>query len=83
MKYLICYDLVSSEPDQDPITEALKNMGAKRILESVWLYEEFGIRDNTDKLQNHLRDFLHRDLDELFVVRLVRNTSIRTVRKIG
>ena len=83
MKYLICYDLVSSEPDKDSITEVLENMGAERILGSVWIYEEFGVRDNTNKLQNHLRDFLHGDLDELLVARLARNVSIETVRRVG
>ena len=58
-------------------------MGAKRILESVWVYEEFGIGDKTTKLQNHLRDFLHGKFDELLVVKLARNAKIECVGKVG
>ena len=79
MKYLICYELVSEEPEYDSIAVALKNMRARQVFPTVWIYEEIGMRDNTSKLQNHLRDFLHSKTDELLVVRLARSSKIRII----
>ncbi len=36
MRYIISYDLMSSEKDYDSLFEAIKKIGGKRVLQSQW-----------------------------------------------
>ena len=83
MKYIIAFDLVNPEPEDSYIVEALKNMGAEKVFPTVWIHKERSILDNTDKLRNHLRDFLSNRLDQLLVVRLASKSQIKPVERVG
>ncbi len=64
MRYVISYDLNEPGQDYQALYDALKNIGAKRVLESQW-----GVRrSNTTaaKLRDHFWRFMDRN-DRLLV----------------
>ena len=62
--YYVSYDLVKAK-DYPKLWEALKSVGAVRVLESVWCFSRVGT--TATELRDHLRQFIDAD-DRLLVI---------------
>jgi hypothetical protein len=63
--FIISYDLRKPDHDYEPLYEALDELKAKRIHESVW-----GVRTNrrADSVFEFLWEHMHNEKDRLFVI---------------
>lgn len=63
--YLISYDLNKPEQDYPKLWEALKSLGAKKVLYSEWVTRRTGT--SSEGLRDYVRQFIDSD-DRLLVV---------------
>ena len=82
MLYLISYDLKGPDPQYEVITESLKDLGAERVLQSVWILEDNEPENSERELRKDLRGHLVSYKDKLLVVTLARGTDTRISRKL-
>ena len=77
--FLISYDLRKPDFDYDPLYDALGEIGAKHVQDSVW-----GVRTtkSAESIFDALWQHMHNDKDRLFVVTFDKEQQYKSINAI-